>query len=145
MAKRVVLVLIAILIVRVLPVQQRTAFDTGYIVIVVAVLAEGHIFRSGVVADPDAGPAVGADGGVLAETVCAKGLAVKDGAFLGGTKFPTLSAGKGIVWHSISSVHFDFLAAKKQRPPHTEKPLFGYGVTSFRLFRRCSAERLAGQ
>ena len=88
--------------------QQRAAFDAGYIVIVVAVLAQRHIFRSGVVADPDADPAVGAGGGVRTETVCAQGLSVKDGALLDGTKFPALSASKCVVWHGIFLRLFDF-------------------------------------
>ena len=103
MAQRIFLVRIVILVVGIVPADQRSAPGTGFVVVVIAVLAQGRVLGSGVVEDPDAGSAVGTEGGVFAEAVRTQGLTVKDSAFPHGVDLSTVGAGKGVV-HGIPPI-----------------------------------------
>ena len=103
MAQRIFLVIIVVLIVGVIPADQRTAPGAGFVVIILAVLAQGFILGSGIILGPDTGPAAGTSSGVFAETVRAQGLSVKDGAFRYGMDCSAVSADKGVV-HGIPPI-----------------------------------------
>ena len=87
--------------------------------VVVAALAQRRILGSGIIADPNTGPAVGTGGGALTETVRAQGLSVKVSAFRYGMNCSAVGAGKGVV-HGIPPIVCFFGSKETAASPHGE-------------------------
>ena len=78
MAERAILVRIVTLKAGVILVQQRSALDAGYVVVVVAILAQGSGFRPGVIAGPDTTIAVGTGNGIVGHGIPSNNLIFSD-------------------------------------------------------------------